>query len=154
MEYFPVMRKLLRPCLSLTSTVQLGRGIYRENIHTHHINDNNSNSYDSKNDENLDDYIREFINNNNDKTIIDGINDMYNEDDINNNDGDLHHAVSGYINGGTSSDEASTGDPMDNTIRIDVDSCTFDKVLLYLEHEVGAFICSWLLIYICIFMCL
>jgi hypothetical protein len=224
-EHFPVMRKLLRPCISLTSVVQLGRGIYRENNqkkyndsennngindndngnnnddgNNHDKNDNknnfNGNNYDSKK---IDDYIRNFINNNNDKHTIDGINDMYNEDNINFNDKDFHHAVNNYDRDINNNDEKinnndkdslynvddhanngasircvfidervyihvfmyicvcspidsliderfyifvhsgnECGDEMENTIKIDVDSCTFDKVLLYLEHEVNS----------------
>jgi hypothetical protein len=66
-EEFPVKRRLLRPCIALTSVVQAGRGKYK-----------------------------------------------------------------------TTADSDSTnagGDTGANDISVDVDACTFDRVLLYLEHE-------------------
>ena len=76
-EMFPVMRKLLRPCIALTSMVQMGRGIYSKDVH--------------------------------------------NSDDANDTK--------------KSTEETTHHDPK-STVKIDVDACTFDKVLLFLEHEV------------------
>ena len=69
-EVFPVRRRLLRPCIALTSLVQAGRGIYKE-----------------------------------------------------------------------CSPSAAAGDDEQDErcdVQVDVDACTFDRVLLYLEHEARA----------------
>ena len=76
-EIFPVKRRLLRPCIALTSVVQAGRGKYRATEGT----------------------VRP-----------EGKSDMNDP-----NEGDSHYGP--------------------NDITVDVDACTFDRVLLYLEHE-------------------
>ena len=98
-ECFPVLRRLLRPCIALTAVVQNGRGIYRndKNDKTTNktTNHNNHNNYEKKN---------ENKNENKNK------NETENEN----------------VNGGAVS----------TTVRIEVEACAFDMVLLYLEHEV------------------
>ena len=81
-EIFPVMRKLLRPCIALTSVVQMGKGIYIRNSH------------------------------------------------------DINVANISDIDEEKSLKEITYEDPK-CTVKIDVDACTFDKVLLFLEHEVN-----------------
>ena len=74
-EVFPVLRRLLRPCIALTSVVQAGRGIYKEN--------------------------------------------------------------SGEEPAASTSSAAvhCTDASVIEEVWVDVDACTFDRVLLYLEHE-------------------
>jgi hypothetical protein len=74
-ETFPVKRRLLRPCIALTSVVQAGKGKYSDSVAS--------------------------------CTNEDKSNKVYNDDGICIND----------------------------IIHVDVDACTFDRVLLYLEHE-------------------
>jgi hypothetical protein len=76
-EIFPCRRRLLRPCIALTSVVQAGRGIYQQ----------------------CSQYVKVESN--------------------------VH------IGG----DNANLGEEERFDVEVDVDACTFDRVLLYLEHE-------------------
>jgi hypothetical protein len=82
-EVFPIKRRLLRPCISLTSIVQHDRGVYKS-VDTSSMANNKFMSEHEK------------------------------------------QAHSGEID----SDYIA-----EDLIRVDVDACTFDRVLLYLEHE-------------------
>lgn len=77
-ECFPVKRKLLRPCLALTSVVQAGRGIY--SVATINVRTAAEVSLES----------------------------------------DQQDSIPGNSK---------------SPLKVDVDACTFDRVLLYLEHE-------------------
>lgn len=72
-EYFPVKRRLLRPCISLTSVVQAGKGKYNQAKQ------------------------------------------------------EASHSDVGEV--------TEDGLPVEDCLYINVESCTFDRVLLYLEHE-------------------
>lgn len=82
-EYFPVLRRLLRPCIALTSSVQMGRGIYGKDVED---NNNRFNSHQTT---------------------------------------DMNNLLT-----------CSARDVPKSDVQINVDACTFDKVLLFLEHEV------------------
>ena len=126
-EHFPVLRRLLRPCISLTSTVQKGKGIYDDTKHSHIKNlgyrissDNTFNIHQGteelpsvKSDDSA-----EKLNGN----IVDDENGNRNE-----------NVVPLII---ISNENENKKDRNDN-VSVEVDACTFDKVLLYLEHEVG-----------------
>lgn len=79
-EVFPVKRRLLRPCITLTSVVQEGKGIYRDSAASSGI----------------------YMSNESKHLLADRID-------------------SDYIN--------------EDLVPVNVESCTFDRVLLYLEHE-------------------
>ena len=84
-EVFPVKRRLLRPCIALTSIVQAGRGKYSL--------DNNQ----------IDEKVSQMIVTTEEKQeLIDIIDEEYYEQEL---------------------------------IKVAIDACTFDRVLLYLEHE-------------------
>jgi hypothetical protein len=89
-EHFPVLRRLLRPCITLTSVVQKGRGIYdQKNSKSIHETVNGSEGIVNKNTE---------------------------------------------INNGF--ERIQKENQNENDVTVDVEACSFDKVLLYLEHEV------------------
>lgn len=81
-EVFPIKRRLLRPCISLTSIVQYDRGMYKSS---------EGNSAKSM-----------FISESEKQAHAEEIDEDYISEDL---------------------------------IKVDVDACTFDRVLLYLEHE-------------------
>ena len=124
-EHFPVLRRLLRPCISLTSTVQKGKGIYDDTKHlqiknldnrilsdnTFNIHQDTEESSSVKSYNNTENFNGNIVDNENENVvpliIISNENENENEKDKNDN------------------------------VTVEVDACTFDKVLLYLEHEVG-----------------
>ena len=138
-EHFPVLRRLLRPCISLTSTVQKGKGIYNDIKHQHQhqhqhqqvINDNNKI------------LNKEIINLNQEEKVIPVIKPYCLVE--NSNGKFVEHEI---LNGAhqTSFGNESNKNEIENSnenknvindnVSVDVDACTFDKVLLYLEHEV------------------
>jgi hypothetical protein len=91
-EHFPVLRRLLRPCITLTSVVQKGRGIY-----------------DQKNSKN------------NHKNVNDSVGKLSKYTNVSN---------------GSNETESEIANENEKDVTVDVEACTFDKVLLYLEHEV------------------
>ena len=111
-EHFPVVRKLLRPCISLTSIVQEGKGIYNHDINNNINVDNSNDSYEHT------------------------IND--NNNNIDTNSSSTHLAINENTNREEKNELQKNLSSSDCTI--EVDACTFDKVLLYLEHEVRTFL--------------
>ena len=131
-EHFPVLRRLLRPCISLTSTVQKGKGIYDDTkrLQMKNLNDRISSNNTSdihqdtevvasmRSDDNAEDCNGNIVDNENGNKnenvvpliIISSENENKNENEISNDRND--------------------------DVTVEVDACTFDKVLLYLEHEV------------------
>lgn len=126
-EHFPVLRRLLRPCISLTSTVQKGKGIYDDTNHSqiknlnHRISSNDTFNIHQdtkvlasvKSDDNTENFNRNIVDNENgnkDKNVVPLI--IISNENGNEKDGN-------------------------DSVTVKVDACTFDKVLLYLEHEVG-----------------
>ena len=107
-----MVRKLLRPCISLTSIVQEGKGIYNHDI-------KNNDNVDNSNDNN-----EHIINDNN--NIIDT------------NSSSILLTKNENTNREEKNEIKKTNSSSDCTI--EVDACTFDKVLLYLEHEVRPYV--------------
>ena len=100
-EHFPVLRRLLRPCIALTSVVQKGRGIY-----------------DQKNNNTIHKSVNESIENLNVNSEMKEVPD----------DSEI-------------TDKNESKSESENDVTVDVEACTFDKVLLYLEHEVCSAVC-------------
>lgn len=106
-EHFPVLRRLLRPCLSLTYAVQQGRGIYGKTLQNRELSgvassSGNTMPYDAVSSE-------------------------------------LENTLSGAESSRShapTNNGICNGDSGTVKVLVDVCACTFDKVLLYLEHEV------------------
>jgi hypothetical protein len=129
-EHFPVLRRLLRPCISLTSTVQKGKGIYDDTRHSQIKNLDNKISSDNTFNIHQDTEVLAFVKSDNNT-------ENFNGNIIDNRDGSRNENVVPLIIVSNESENEISNHRNDN-VTVEVDACTFDKVLLYLEHEVGA----------------
>ena len=112
-EHFPVLRRLLRPCLSLTYAVQQGRGIYG-NLKSSKLSElasNLSTSDTSGGTVRSDTVLSELVTG----SELPHSHVIANKGNFNSSNNSLNETVK---------------------VLVDVCACTFDKVLLYLEHEV------------------
>ena len=152
-EHFPVLRRLLRPCISLTSIVQKGKGIYNDVKHQHHqvINENNkilNKDIISVNQDGKEIYVLKpyyHVANSNSKLVeYENLNvapqtSLGNENNKNKNENENDNEKNVNVN--------ENENVKNDNVSVDVDACTFDKVLLYLEHEVKLILLTFLLTY-------
>ena len=151
-EHFPVLRRLLRPCISLTSIVQKGKGIYNDIKHQHQQVINENNKILNKDIININQDGGEIsllkpyyhVANSSSKLVEnENLNvahqtSLGNENNKNKNENENDNEINENENGNVKNDNVS----------VDVDACTFDKVLLYLEHEVKLILLTYLLTYL------
>lgn len=129
-EHFPVLRRLLRPCISLTSTVQKGKGIYDDTKHSQIKNLNNRITSDNTFNIHQDTEVLPSVQSDNNTEISNG-----NIVDVKNGNKNENVVPLIIISYESESENGVSNDRNDN-VTVEVDACTFDKVLLYLEHEV------------------
>jgi hypothetical protein len=128
-EHFPVLRRLLRPCISLTSTVQKGKGIYDDTKHSHNKNLINKISINNTSNIHQDTEVLPSVKSANYPENSNG-------NTVDNENGNKNEKVVPLMIISHENENEVSNDKNDD-VTVEVDACTFDKVLLYLEHEVG-----------------
>ena len=132
-EHFPVLRRLLRPCISLTSTVQKGKGIYNDIKHQHQQVINNDNKILNKDIININQEDEKISVIKPYSLVATSNSKLVEYENLNG----AHQTSLGLENHKNEIENLNENNIVKNdNVSVDVDACTFDKVLLYLEHEV------------------